>query len=52
MKANDLAIGHLGAVFVLNDESGGGWSKISVGFNYNKSVNYDNSFTAQRVQFQ
>ena len=46
-QANDLAIGHLGAVFVLNDESGGGWSKISVGFNYNKSVNYDNSFSAQ-----
>ena len=44
---NDLAIGHFGAVFVLNEENGGGWSKISVGFNYNKSINYDNGFTAQ-----
>ena len=46
-NANDLTIGHLGAVFVLNDESGGNWSKLSIGFNYNKSVNYDNSFTAE-----
>ena len=46
-NANDLAIGHLGAVFVLNDESGGNWSKLSIGFNYNKSVNYDNSFSAE-----
>ena len=46
-KNNDLAIGHLGAVFVLNDETGGNWTKISIGFNYNKSINYDNSFSAQ-----
>ena len=48
-SGNDLAIGHLGAVFILNDESGGPWSKLSIGFNYNKTVNYDNNYSAEGI---
>lgn len=48
-SGNDLAIGHLGAVFILNDESGGPWSKLSIGFNYNKTMNYNNNYSAEGI---
>ena len=43
-NSNDLSIGQAGIVLILNDETGGDWSKISIAFNYNKSADFDNSF--------
>ena len=43
-KGNDLFIGQAGVVLILNDETGGDWSKISIAFNYNKTANFDNSY--------
>ena len=43
-NGNDLALNQAGIVLVLNEEAGGSWSKVSFGFNYNKTANYDNNF--------
>ena len=43
-KGNDLSIGQVGVVIILNNETGGDWSKVSIAFNYNKTANFDNSF--------
>ena len=43
-KGNDLSIGQAGIVLILNDETGGDRSKISIAFNYNKSANFDNNY--------
>ncbi len=41
---NDLSVGQAGVVLILNENSGGDWTKLSFAFNYNKSANYDNRF--------
>lgn len=43
-KNNDLSVGQAGIVLILNEETGGDWSKISFAFNYNQAANFDNIY--------
>lgn len=43
-KGNDISLGQAGIVLVLNEDTGGNWSKLSFGFNFTKNTNFDNSF--------
>lgn len=43
-KNNDLTIGQAGIVLILNEETGGDWSKLSFAFNFNQSSNFDNNY--------
>lgn len=43
-KGNDLSLSQAGIVLILNEETGGDWSKLSFGFNYSKNANFDNSY--------
>lgn len=43
-KDNDLSIGQTGIVLILNEETGGDWSKISLAFNYNQAANFDQTY--------
>ena len=45
-NGNDLSLNQAGIVLVLNEEAGGDWTKLSFAFNYNKTANYDNNFSA------
>ena len=46
-KNQNLNIGQLGLVLLLNETTGSGWSKLAMGFTYNKSVDFDRSFIAR-----
>lgn len=50
-KNQNLNIGQLGVVLLLNETTGGGWSKLAFGFTYNKSADYDRSFVARGNNF-
>ena len=43
-KNNDLSVGQTGIVLILNEETGGDWSKISFAFNYNQAANFENNY--------
>ena len=41
---NNLSVGQAGIVLILNEETGGDWSKISLAFNYNQAANFDQTY--------
>ncbi len=43
-KGNDISLGQAGIVLVLNEDTGGNWSKLSFGFNFTKNTNFDNNY--------
>lgn len=46
---SDLSVNQVGGVFVIGGSNNSRWSKISIGFNYDRSANYDDQFIAQGV---
>ncbi|TVZ51814.1 outer membrane protein transport protein [Dokdonia sp. Hel_I_53] len=43
----DTAINQLGGVFILDGTSGTKWNKITLGFNYDRTSNFNNQYIAQ-----
>jgi len=46
-KNGSLNIDQLGIVLLLNETTGSGWSKVALGFTYNKTNDFDSAFAVQ-----
>ncbi len=47
VTSNDRAINQLGGVLIVDGAADTKWNKISIGFNYDRTENFDNQFVAR-----